>query len=129
MIIYRFRTLTALNEMKYITKLGDKYVATVVDDYKAKFSQFDLHHQALRVVAEDMAVCCMEELIKAMNVESSLDQCHIRDLVKPPNDVQLIRIDKPFKDDAHASAYLEKKMEDILADVEYRAFTTTVSLY
>jgi len=129
MIIYRFRTLSALNEMKYITKLGDRYVATVVDDYKAKFSQFDLHHQALRVVAEDMVVNCMEELIKAMNIESSLEQCHVRDIVKTPHDVQLIRIDKPFKDDAHASAHLEKKMEDILADVEYRAFATTLSLY
>lgn len=129
MIIYRFRTLTAMHEMKYITKLGDKYVATVVDDYKAKFSQFDLHHQALRIVAEDMAVNCMEELIKAMNIESSLEQCHARDIVKAPNEVQLIRIDKPFKDDAHASAHIEKKMEDILADVEYRAFTTTVPLY
>jgi len=129
MIIYRFRTLGALNEMKYVTMLGDKYVAAVVDDYKAKFSQFDMHGAALRAVAEDMAVACMEKLIETMNIESSLDQCHARDLIKPPTEVQLIRIDKPFKDDAAASAHLEQPMEAILADTEYRAFSLTVSLY
>jgi hypothetical protein len=115
--------------MKYVTTMGSTHVATSVDDYKAKFSQYDLHHQALRIVAEDMVVACMDVLIESMRIESCLDRCHARDLIKPPNEVQLVRIDKPFKDEAHAGAHLAKPMEDILADVEYRAFTTTVQLY
>ena len=129
MIIYRYRTLDALNEMVYVSMLGDHHVVTCVDDYKAKFSQFDMHHVALCRIAEDMAMFLTDMLTDVMNITRPLDACHMRDMIKPPNEVTLIRIDKPFRSNGEAVAHIANPMEEILADVDYPTFITTVTLY
>lgn len=128
MIVYRYRTLDALHEMKYVTFLGDTTSTASVDDYRAKFSKFDLHGQAIRAVVEGMVGACMNKLVEAMQVTDCVQECELRGLVKVPHEVQLLRIGKAFHDEVAAAEHLRKDMGDILADTEYRAFTTTISL-
>lgn len=127
MIVYRYRTLESLHEMVYTCRLGNTHTMATVDDYRAKFSKHDLHGQAIRDVVESMAAAAMNQIVSSFGA-TDIEACDLRSLVRIPDEVQLLRIDKPFRTAEDARHYLAKDMRDILADVEYRAFTTTITL-
>lgn len=127
MIVYRYRTLQATNEMVYVCRIGDTQSHLIVDDYKARFSKFDLHGQAIVGAVQEIVGEAMNRLVDSFNAHN-VEACALRDLVRMPHEVQLLRIDRPFRTEEDARHHLLQDMCDILADTEYRAFTTTITL-